>query len=228
MIWQTLTTLDYLVIAFVMLSAAFALARGFVGEALGVVGWIGAIFAMLYGFSLVRPFAHRWIEIGFLADGASVLVLFVASLLIGSRIVRWIGNAIHASGLSGIDRILGFMFGALRGAIIVCLMYLGLTWVWAPADQPGWIRNAALTPALTEGAHWLIGLVPGSARDSGAEAVEDLRKRTETLFGHAARTEDSRGKSAVPEASKTAAPSAEKGYKDDERQRLEQLIQRNR
>ena len=58
-----------------VVSALLAYMRGFVHEVLAVGGWIGAIFATIYGFSYVKPFARDLIDLQWAADlsaGAAV------------------------------------------------------------------------------------------------------------------------------------------------------------
>ncbi|HVH82478.1 MAG TPA: CvpA family protein, partial [Stellaceae bacterium] len=55
--------LDIGVIAVIGLSAVFALARGFVREALSIVAWVGSGFITLYGeptvYAVVDPMVHN-------------------------------------------------------------------------------------------------------------------------------------------------------------------------
>ena len=41
-----------------LISAVFAYLRGLVQEVLSIAGWIGAIFATVYGFPYAQPFAR--------------------------------------------------------------------------------------------------------------------------------------------------------------------------
>ena len=68
-----MSILDIGVVAIVLISGLVAFSMGFVRVVLGLLGWVGAAFATLYGFSYVRPFAQQWISVGFLADAAAGL-----------------------------------------------------------------------------------------------------------------------------------------------------------
>ena len=71
----------------------------------------------------------------------------------------FIARTVRASTLSAIDRTLGFVFGLVRGAFIVCLAYLALDFV-PPADRPAWIKDARSTQFLQKGADELRGFFP--------------------------------------------------------------------
>jgi membrane protein required for colicin V production len=197
-----LTVADVAVIGILLISALWAFIRGFVREVLGVAAWVGAAFVTLYGFAYVRPYARQLISLDFVADGVAVVVLFVVSLILFSIVSHAISSQVRDSALSAIDRSLGFVFGLLRGAVIVCIGYLLLKWAVPPQDRPGWIMSARSLPAIEQGVAILEQLIPRSARDRGATEAERLRQGTEqaadkaralqTLIDPPARTEPSR------------------------------------
>lgn len=164
--------LDLGVIAVVVLSAIFAFARGFVREALSIVAWVGAAAITLYGFNwayaLVDPRVHNPL----LSQVIAGFGLFVISLVILTILTGFIARTVHASGLTPIDRTLGFIFGLARGAFLVCLAYLLLDMsVPQATDRPEWIRDAKSAPYLHEGAAVLEGFLPESLKIKSADDV---------------------------------------------------------
>ena len=53
--------IDIFAIGMVLLSGLIALSTGFVRLVLGLLGWVGAAFSVLYGFKYVQPIAHEFI-----------------------------------------------------------------------------------------------------------------------------------------------------------------------
>jgi membrane protein required for colicin V production len=77
---------------------------------------------------------------------AGFVAVFVA-VLIGFALVRWITTLLlKAVGLRPLDRVLGAMFGAARGVLILFVLVLlaGLT----PLPQQQWWRQAMFAPPL--------------------------------------------------------------------------------
>lgn len=151
---------DLAVLAVLLISAVFAYARGFIHEILSIGSWIGAIFATIYGYPHAQPYARDLIPIQLAADLTAGVVIFVATLFSLSLIIRMIAKHIQQSSLNVLDRSLGFLFGLLRGAIIVCVAYLGIEFLMTPEEQPKWVREAKSMPLILKGADALRELIP--------------------------------------------------------------------
>ncbi|MEJ0069995.1 MAG: CvpA family protein [Pseudomonadota bacterium] len=168
---QILTIADVAIIGLLLLSALWAFIRGFVRELLGVAAWVGAAFVTLYGFGYAQPYARQLISIDLVADAVTGVVIFVVSLILFSVISGAISSQVRQSSLSAIDRSLGFVFGLLRGAVIVCIAYLLLKWAVPVQDRPSWVMSARALPAIEQGRRR-----PGAA-DSPGRAGPRRRRR---------------------------------------------------
>ena len=165
-----------------LLSALLAYGRGFVHEVLSVGGWIGAIFATVYGYPHVRPYAHELISVELVADLAAGSGIFVLSLVVLSLLTRAIAKGVQSSALNALDRSLGFLFGILRGAVIVCLLYIGVEWMLPPEDQPEWLTEARAMPVVRQGSAFLLTLLPAQATENGATAADDAAEQAKKLM----------------------------------------------
>jgi membrane protein required for colicin V production len=153
------TAFDYAVMAVIGLSALRGAWRGFIGEIFGLIGWIAAFLVACRYVERVVPWipAHwpggaltQWLIAFALIVIAVVLVAGVANALLG-RIVQ-------VSGLSGVDRSLGLMFGLVRGVVLVLILVVlgGLT----ELPQQDFWRNALLRPYAEQGVRELKPLLP--------------------------------------------------------------------
>ena len=199
-----------------LVSALLAYARGFVHEVLAVGGWIGAIFATIYGFPYVKPFARDLIDPQWVADLAAGTVLFIVSLVVLSIITRAISKRVQASMLNALDRSLGFLFGIVRGAVLVSLAYVGVEMMQPVSEQPPWLRSARSMPVIEAGARLLRSLIPD---DDAAAAANDAREKEQRILD----TEKAMRQmlSARPKGRDTGAPG---GYGPHERRDMERLI----
>jgi len=143
-----------------LVSAVLAYARGLVQEVLSIAGWIGAIFATVYGFPYLRPYARELTTIDIVADFGAGIVIFIIALVILSLFTRRISKIVKNSALSAIDRSLGFLFGLVRGALVVVVAYIGLGIFYSQDEQPEWIRQSRSMELIIPGAELLASLIP--------------------------------------------------------------------
>jgi membrane protein required for colicin V production len=221
-----ITAVDIIVAVVLLGSAGFAFMRGFVHEVLSITAWVGAAFAALYGFKHVQPFFRGQIGSTLVADIAAGAVLFLATLLILSIITKMVADRVRRSALNSVDSSLGFVFGLVRGAVLVSLAYMGM--VMVTEEPPTWLAEAKSRPWLERGSGWLRGLAPegfgaaeGAARQAGKDA-RDLRQAEETFRKYVA----PQPTSGSPDGKKTGDKSGQ-GYDKESRSQLDRLIQTN-
>ena len=216
------TLADIIVLLVLVLSALLAFARGFVHEVLAVAGWIGAIFATIYGLPYVRPHARTLVDNTTVADIGAGLALFLVSLVILSLITRALSQRIRDSQLNALDRSLGFVFGLLRGIVLVAILYIAVDWLMPPPSQPAWIRDARSMPLVVGAADVLRSVIPSAEAEKGATtaqgAVQGARKALEThqMLRDMMSPEPRRG----TESGKASAS----GYSAQERREFERLL----
>ena len=118
-----LTAFDYAVLAVIVLSALRGAWRGFVSEVFGLIGWIAAIAIASRYVGYVVPY----IPVNWPGGTLTQWVLSFGLVVIGVVFVAGVANALlsrvaQVTGLGGIDRSLGMMFGLVRGAVVVVLL----------------------------------------------------------------------------------------------------------
>ncbi|MBH64421.1 MAG: hypothetical protein CL569_18630 [Alphaproteobacteria bacterium] len=168
------TVADVGVLVVLIISALLAFARGLIKETLSVVGWVGALFAVLYVFPVLQPFARDFIPVDILADAITGILIFLIALVAISIVSYAIAKRVRESSLNAIDRSLGFLFGVARGAVVVCIAYLVLVQLVPMSDHPNWIREAKSLETVELGANLLIKLVP----ETGWGFTEGLNQET--------------------------------------------------
>ncbi|MBB54845.1 MAG: hypothetical protein CMF67_10780 [Magnetovibrio sp.] len=141
-------------------SAIFAYARGFVHEVFSIVGWIGAIAATFYGFPFAQPYTRQFIDTEILADLTSGTLIFLFALVVLSTMTRSISSKVKDSALNALDRALGFLFGLVRGALIVVVAYIGLEILVLQKDSPDWMRSARTMQLIGPAADLLLESLP--------------------------------------------------------------------
>jgi membrane protein required for colicin V production len=155
-----MTWIDAAALVIVILSAAFSMVRGFVREVLGVGAWIGAGAAAVKFYPLVLPEINSVLPMKNLVVYAAMGVIFIVVLIVLSLVSALIGGMVRDSPLSGLDRSLGLVFGAVRGVLIICLAYVALSVGVAETEWPAPVVKARFLPLAYAGATQLVGLLP--------------------------------------------------------------------
>ncbi len=203
---------DVIIVVILLLSAAFAFLGGFVRESLGMAAWVGAAIATAYGFPHVQPYLREAINSPLVADAISAIGIFLVALAVLLLATHAITDRVRRSRLGAVDRSLGFVFGLLRGAIVVCLAYVAYIWAIAPDARPAWVEEARFMPWVKQGAEVIRDIVPPDLWQEGEESVQSLREKTQGETGGG------------PETGDEPAPS-NGGYDERERRALEGLME---
>ena len=157
------TIIDGIVAVVVILSGILAYSRGLIRELLAIVGWVAAaILAFLFA-PTVQPLVAEIPVLGdFLGDSCELAVIaafaavFALALVVASVFTPLFGAVVQRSALGGIDQALGFLFGVLRGILLVAVALVVYDRVAATSsvevvDQSRtWTAFESLTTAIDE------------------------------------------------------------------------------
>lgn len=140
----TLSSLDYVLLAIVLVSTVVGLFRGIFREAMSLAVWILAVWVAGRYAVAVAPHLAGFVANAHLQIWGARAALLIGVLLAGG-IVSWlIATALHSTGLGGTDRIVGMVFGLARGAVLAGLAVITLE-LAGFNDEPWW-RESKLIP----------------------------------------------------------------------------------
>lgn len=151
---------DIVVLAIVGISVLIGLFRGFLREALSLATWLLAIWASL---SLSAPLAEV-LPIGVqsltVKTSIAAVIVFVLVLIAGGIVNYIAGQLVDGTGLGGTDRMLGLVFGALRGGLLVAVLVLMANLTNMPTEP--WWQESITLPYFNDVALWIKELLPES------------------------------------------------------------------
>jgi membrane protein required for colicin V production len=205
------TNFDYAAGFLLLVSGVVGLARGATREVATVVAFVLAAIIAVAALRVSGPLAATAIHARWLANIAAILIVFIVAYLIFRLVGGALTRTVQQTGLSGLDRVLGFAIGVIRGVVVLGAFTLLLDAAMPPERMPLWISNARLypladaaggalrtfapkgmkvahdvAPALTDA---VSGIDP-TLQDSPADAGSAPRKARETLSGHRHQTPD--------------------------------------
>jgi len=152
---------DFSILAIIAVSTLISLIRGFVKEAISLVVWFGALFIASQFYADLAVYLTR-INDELLRNGAAIAILFIATLLLGAMLNYVIGQLVQATGLSGTDRVLGAVFGVLRGLLIVSALLFFMD-TFTPSASSSWWQESILIPEFAVIIEWFFTFVKDSS-----------------------------------------------------------------
>lgn len=154
---------DYIIIGMISVSVLVGLLRGVIKEVFALLIWVAA-FLVAYNFTDI---VAGWLEGGVSLPSARTAIgftgLFVTTLLVGALLSYLMGQLVEKTGLTGTDRLIGGVFGLVRGlALAVALIIMT---AFTPLPRDSWWQESPLIQRLLPMADWATGLMPDSIRD---------------------------------------------------------------
>ena len=192
---DALAGFDLFALAVLFVSGVMALMRGFVREALTVTAFVAAALAALWTRPVLAGLLLGPTGSGLLANLIAMGVVFLLVYLAVSFITGSLQkNVKSGEDVTTIDRTLGFVFGLVRGLVLLGLLVLVLNNTM-PGANPAWLTSARVYPVADATARLLQSLAPeGSwAAQTAPEPEEELdREGLESLIERNTSDEDGR------------------------------------
>jgi membrane protein required for colicin V production len=125
-----LTIIDGAVAIIIIISAILAYSRGFVREAMAIVGWIGATILAFIFADQAQPLIRQVPILGdFIGDSCELSIIaafaavFAVALVLVSIFTPLFSTVVRRSAIGGLDQALGFLFGVARGILLVAIAF---------------------------------------------------------------------------------------------------------
>ena len=185
---EGLSAFDGIALAILVGSGLMALMRGFVREALSVTGFVAAALAALWARPVFIGLAQEFIPSDLIANivtlGVVFLMVFLAVSFVTGGLVK---NAKEGEDVGVIDRALGFIFGIIRGLVILGLILIVFASATPGTAAPSWMTGARIYPLVNASARLLQALAPEDSR-VGQSPVIDAPSEGETTEDDAPRS----------------------------------------
>ncbi|NOX27953.1 MAG: CvpA family protein [Gammaproteobacteria bacterium] len=167
MIW-----VDYIIIAIIVVSTLISLIRGFVQQVISLVSWVLAFgLALKFGPDLSLHLTE-YIALEAARQALAFFLIFITVVLTGAIIGKIASKLISAVHLSLGDRLLGLIFGAARGVIIVLTVtfFIGIS----PLANEGWWEQSMLLGYSRELLAVVLGWMPENFSETAFQRLRSL------------------------------------------------------
>jgi membrane protein required for colicin V production len=148
---------DYIILAIILVSAIMGLVRGLLREAIAVITWFLAIVLAWTLASSLEPLLGGVLVGSPLRIWAARAIIFVGILLLGGAVSVIVAHYVRVSMFAPTDKMLGFVFGLIRGIVIVGAFTIAIQALRMDED-PRW-KSSRLMPYAIGVADALRGIV---------------------------------------------------------------------
>lgn len=187
--------LDILVLIIIGLSVIVAFFRGFIRETLTIAGLVGATIAAIKFGGSFAPVVQGWlsdpntqetgkifdlIPVNFAAFGLAYAIIFIGVMILLSIATHYIAKGAQSIGLGLLDRSLGILFGLVRGAVLVGLLYLPFHHLLGEEEKERWFATSKTHVYVEYTARLMQAFIPspqteedGDEADSNGDTLSD-------------------------------------------------------
>ena len=177
-----LNIVDFVAIIVLVVSGGLATLRGMTREIMGLAGWPISIVAARLSAPYLEPLLTDLIRVEGISQALAWGIPFIVAVVLWFTFSSLVSPSLSKAGLGGLDRWLGFLFGLIRGFVIVLVIYASAVVAAEGEDNlPGLVTDAQITPALRESAHLMSGVLPPDMREQLIENLPDASETTEEL-----------------------------------------------
>lgn len=152
-----MTGADGVILVVLLGSMAIGLIRGFVREAASLVFWIIAIWAAWRFGPVIEPHLGGLLADPKVAPWVGRLVVLLLVLLVGWLVGMLLVFFTRSIGLGPLDRVIGLLFGILRGVVLVGLLIIGAELLHLNREE--WWGRSKLIPYGETAGDWLRAMV---------------------------------------------------------------------
>jgi len=148
---------DLVILALVLASTVVGTIRGFVREAVALVFLLGGLYAAWAFGPAVEPHLGGYLAAPAVRPWIARLCVLVIVLLVGMAVGALLSMLMRSAGLGAVDRLIGMMFGALRGIVLVALLVMCGALV--RLNHEPWWNRSKLVPYCEMVGGWLRTMV---------------------------------------------------------------------
>jgi membrane protein required for colicin V production len=170
--------LDWLIAGILLLSMVHAAAQGFVFELFSLAGSVLGYLVAAWEYPVAARYLAPYVKNDAIASGAGFLLIFLAVVIWAGAVGRIARHAATSAGMQWFDRLLGGVFGLLRGALVVMVLVMAMA-SFLPSSKV--LAKSGLAQYFLVAGRAAIYAGPGDLKQKfrdGLKALEQIRGKT--------------------------------------------------
>ncbi|HSW48529.1 MAG TPA: CvpA family protein [Bryobacteraceae bacterium] len=172
--------LDVLLIVIFAASLASGIAKGFAKLAVGLFSAVLGFLCALWFYGAAGSFLLPYVSHKGIANFLGFLAVFVLILIAGAVAGKLLSMLFKWAGLSWLDRLLGGVFGLLRGLVLAIALVLALL-AFTPKPPPQSVVRSRIAPYVIDTARLCAHLAPREVREAAFESYQQVKDAWQQL-----------------------------------------------
>lgn len=158
--------LDVVLVLLIAFSIWRSFAKGLTREVIGLLSVVVGVFAGTWLYSAAGAYIEPHVSSRSTANFCGFVIVFVGVMLLGSLIGFTLSKMLSVTGLSFFDRLLGAVFGILRGVLMAAALVMALL-AFAPraVAPPDSVAHSRLAPLVIGAARIFVAAAPREMKD---------------------------------------------------------------
>lgn len=168
-----MTKFDYAIIAIISISVLLGLWRGFIKEILSILIWAIAFGVAIWFAPDMMRYCQNLSSNHDMQATAAFLILFFLALVGGMLLHLLLMTIVDQTDFSIMNRILGGLFGLVRGCIFALIVVMLLSFT-SLKDTDGW-KKATLLPTFEAASTWIQDFLINNAPQNIVKVLKQVK-----------------------------------------------------
>jgi membrane protein required for colicin V production len=171
--------LDLLLAVILGISVATGFMAGFARVGVGLIALISGLLFGFWYYGVPAAWLHEhWTMSSNLANMLGFFIVFLMFMSAGALIGKLLSKLFKWTGLRWFDRLLGGVFGFVRGAFMAVIV-VAVIMAFTPKPMPTWMVGSQVLPYVLDASNICSKLAPDAVKEAFRDSMFEIRKMWE-------------------------------------------------
>ena len=166
--------LDILIISVLAYGLIRGIFKGLVREISSIFGVLGGFYAAYTYYPFVSDMIATWLPDEALRKIVSYVLIFSVVVIVINILAVVIKYLLNIAFMGWIDRISGALFGLIKGALVICIIFIALA-AFLPKEA-SIIKNSTLSPYVATVSEVMAKVVSKDMKQNFSTKIKDFKK----------------------------------------------------
>ncbi len=170
-----MTLLDFLIAIVLAMSVVAGFVAGFARVGIGIVALVCGVLFGFWFYGVPAAWVHQWVHSTAASNLIAFFLILFGCLTAGALLAKLVAIFFRWTGLSWLDRLMGAMFGLVRGALIV-VTAVAVLMAFVPRPLPNWMVHSITLPYAVDASHVISQAAPAGITNAFRDSLLEIRK----------------------------------------------------